>query len=120
MEPQKESKAPQPSIEELQRRKAELEVRSLERAEEFDKETEPGRRRKLFYETESVRWQTTLIYRASQFATIFTIFATLFGIYEAYDKLISDKSAEVEQRKKEIRERTMTQFRSDLQSLLQY
>jgi hypothetical protein len=120
MDPQADDNAPQPSVEELQRRKAELEVASLERTEKFDIETEAEKRRKLFYESESLRWQTTLIYRASQFATIFTIFATLFGVYEAYDKLISDKRTEVEQRRKESTERTNAQFRSDLQSLLQY
>ncbi len=120
MEPKTEADSSQLSVEDLLRRKAALEVASLERSEKFDIEIEPEKRRKLFLESESLRWQTTLIYRASQFATIFTIFATLFGVYEAYDKLVTDKRTEVEQRSKESTERTTALFRANLQSLLQY
>ncbi len=100
--------------------KLELEIASLRRDEEFESETLAQRKQKLYYDTQSARWQTSLIYRLSQFAAIVTIFATLFGIYFTYNKLVTDRDNEFKQNQKDRIERTTARYRNDLQELLQY
>jgi hypothetical protein len=109
-----------PDIEKAQLEKLQLEIAALKRAEEFDKGISGERKKKVYYDTQSARWQTSLIYRASQFATIITIFATAFGIWAAYDKLVTDRQHDYEQKSKERVERTTLRYNSDLQQLLQY
>jgi len=100
--------------------KIELEIASLRRGAAFESETLAQRKQKLYYDTHSARWQTSLIYRLSQFAAIVTIFATLFGIYFTYNKLVTDRDNEFKQNQKDRIERTTTRYRNDLQELLQY
>jgi hypothetical protein len=114
---------PQPPFKnksEVELEKLELEIAALKRCEEFENETREERRRKLYYDTQSARWQTSLIYRLSQFAAIITIFATMFGIYFTYNKLVTDRDNEFRQNQKDRVERTTTRYRNDLQELLQY
>jgi hypothetical protein len=111
---------PPKTQEEAALEKLELEIAALKRDEEFENETLKVRREKLYYETQSARWQTSLIYRLSQFAAIITIFATAFGIYFTYNKLVTDRDNEFKQNQKDRSERTTTRYRSDLQELLQY
>ena len=111
---------PKTKVEEAQLEKLELEIAALRRSDEFEAETKEEKRKKLYYDTQSARWQTSLIYRASQFATIITIFATAFGIWIAYNKLIADRQTDNEQKAKDRVERTNVRYRSDLQQLLEY
>jgi hypothetical protein len=108
------------AVEKAELEKLELEIAALKRSDEFEAETKEERRKKLYYDTQSARWQTSLIYRASQFATIITIFATAFGIWTAYNKLVTDRQNENEQKSKDRIERTNGRYRSDLQQMLEY
>ena len=110
----------QKSTEQATLDKLHLEIAALNRAEKFDAETEEQRKQKLHYDTESVRWQTSLVYRLSQLATILTVLATLFGIFSAYQKLVTDRRNELEQKEKELVERTSARYNNDLRELLQY
>ncbi|MDX6443556.1 MAG: hypothetical protein QOH71_630 [Blastocatellia bacterium] len=112
--------APKTAVEQAQLEKLELEIAALKRTESFDAETKEEKRKKMYYETQSARWQTSLIYRASQFATIITIFATAFGIWSAYNKLVTDRQNEYEQKSKDRTDRMTLRYRTDLQQLLEY
>ena len=118
---------PQDVIAQAQLRKLELEIAALEANNHKEDATADAEQRKLDLEIQSLKWQNGLVYRLSQFATIFTILATLvtvfatgFGIWTAYHKLVTDKNKEAEIKKKEVTERTNTQYRSELNQLLQY
>lgn len=117
----------QNEVNEAQLRKLQLEIQALEREGHFDDETAAQKHQKLNLELQSLAWQNGLIYRLGQFATIFTILATLvtvfatgFGIWTAYTKLVSDREKEAELKDKEFIERTNTQYRTELNQLLQY
>jgi hypothetical protein len=107
-------------IEESQLKKLELEVRSLERKEGEETQTTKPRGEKLQLELDNLRWQTGRIYRLSQFAVIFsvlativTIFATTYGIWSSYKK-------DIENKRKELTQRTDTLYRSEIEKLIQY
>jgi hypothetical protein len=108
------------TVEQASLRKLQLEIEALEREKRFEGEAREEKRGKLYYETQSLRWQTSLLYRLTQFATVITIFATAFGVYQAYLKLVEDKLKESQQNEKARMERVNNQYRSDLQQLLKY
>lgn len=117
----KDTPTPTPTtVEAAQLQKLQMEIAALNRAERFEAEAEQQKRDKLFYETQSLRWQTSLFYKLTQFATIITIFATAFGVYQAYTKLVEDKIKATQEEEKARRERINALYRSDLQQLLQY
>lgn len=108
------------TVEQANLRKLELEIEALEREKRFEGEAREEKRGKLYYETQSLKWQTSLLYRLTQFATVITIFATAFGVYQAYVKLVEDKLKESQQNEKAHMERVNNQYRADLQQLLKY
>lgn len=101
-------------------RKLELEIAALERKEKEEESTEPTRQQKLNLELKTLLWQTGRVFKLSQFAIIFsilatvvTVFATTYGIWTSYRK-------DTEIKAKEIRERTDTLYRAEIQRLIQY
>lgn len=76
--------------------------------------------RKLNLEISNLKWQSSWVSRLAQFATVFTIAATLFGVWQGYSKYITDKQKDRELKDKELVERTNNQYRSNLQQLILY
>lgn len=121
-EPQKDKDEPESKskLEEAQLRKIELEVKALERKEKEEESTEPTRQQKLNLELKTLLWQTGRVYRLSQFAIIFSILATLVTIFATGYGIWSSYKKDTEIKAKEIRERTDTLYRTEIQRLIQY
>lgn len=75
---------------------------------------------KVKLEIASLKWQNSWIGRLAQFATIITICATLVTIFATVFGLISERQKDRDLRTRELRERIATQYRSDIEQLLQY
>jgi hypothetical protein len=107
-------------LEDSQLKKLALEIKALERIEEEETNTKLPKQKKLDLELKTLLWQTGRVYRLSQFAiiasilaTLVTIFATSYGIWASYQK-------DTENKTKELRERTDSLYRAEIQRLIQY
>lgn len=107
-------------LEDSQLKKLALEIKALERIEEEETDTRIPKQKKLDLELKTLLWQTGRVYRLSQFAiiasilaTLVTIFATSYGIWASYTK-------DTENKEKELRERTDSLYRAEIQRLIQY
>jgi len=107
-------------LEEGQLKKLELEIKALERIEEEETDAKLPKQKKLDLELKTLLWQTGRVYRLSQFAiiasilaTLVTVFATSYGIWASYKQ-------DTELKEKELRERTDTLYRAEIQRLIQY
>ncbi len=107
-------------LDKAQLQKLELEIAALRRQAKEQESTETAKQEKLKLEVKTLIWQTGRIYRLSQFAVIFsitatlvTVFATTFGIWTSYNK-------DIENKQKELRERTDGLYRTQTQRLIQY
>jgi hypothetical protein len=107
-------------LEEEQLRKLALEIKALERREEEEINARFPKQQKLDLELKTLLWQTGRVYRLSQFAiiasvlaTLVTVFATSYGIWASYKK-------DTELKAKELRERTDSLYRAEIQRLIQY
>src|ERR1041384_6674707 len=92
-------------LEKAQLKKLEHEIAALERQAKEQETTETVRQEKLKLEIKTLIWQTGRIYRLSQFAIIFsiiatlaTVFATLYGLWNSYTKDIENKKKELVER----------------------
>ncbi|HEY0547207.1 MAG TPA: hypothetical protein VGC91_17645 [Pyrinomonadaceae bacterium] len=117
----------QSEIAEAQLRKLELEISALETERRNKARSVEEQHQKLLLEISSLKRQNGLLSRATQFATVITILATLitmfatgFGLWTAYDKFVTDKKKDTDLRTKEVTEATNKQYRAELQQLLQY
>lgn len=107
-------------LDKAQLQKLELEIAALRRQAKEQESTETAKQEKLKLEVKTLIWQTGRIYRLSQFAIIFsitatlvTVFATTFGIWTSYNK-------DIENKQKELKERTDGLYRTQIQRLIQY
>lgn len=107
-------------LEDSQLKKLALEIKALERIEEEETNIKIPKQKKLDLELKTLLWQTGRVYRLSQFAiiasilaTLVTIFATSYGIWASYQK-------DTENKTKELRERTDSLYRAEIQRLIQY
>jgi hypothetical protein len=107
-------------IEEAQLRKLELEIRNLERAVEEAESTETSKQEKLKLEVKTLIWQTGRVYRLSQFAVIFSIFATLVTIFATTYGIWTSYVKDIENKKKELTQKTDSLYRAEIQRLIQY
>ena len=107
-------------LEDSHLKKLALEIKALERIEEEETNIKIPKQKKLDLELKTLLWQTGRVYRLSQFAiiasilaTLVTIFATSYGIWASYQK-------DTENKTKELRERTDSLYRTEIQRLIQY
>jgi hypothetical protein len=103
-----------------QLRKLNLEIDALERTVSEQKSTEKFKKDKLELEIDTLKWQTGRVYRLSQFAVIFSIIATLVTIFYTGYNIWSSYTKDTENKKKELTQKTDSQYRTEIQRLIQY